>query len=117
MKTKMFATLSDIVLVALVFGGAVLLFASGIFSSGWNTDRPLLPLVVDWSRIMLLAAAVGTVLGVLVAAFIKLRRDRVVDGRVVRYSGFDRIVHWSIAIGFVLDFVTAIWLLRWLGLQ
>ena len=117
MKTKTFAILSDIVLVAVVLGGAVLLFASGIFSSGWNTDRPLLPLVVDWSRILLLAAAVGTVLGVLVAALVKIRRDRVVNGRVVRYSGFDRIVHWSIAIGFVLDFFTAIWLLRWLGLQ
>lgn len=117
MKTKTFAIISDIVLVAVVLGGAILLFASGIFSAGWNTDRPLLPLVVDWSRILILAAAVGTVLGVLVAALVKLRRDRLVDGRVVRYSGFDRIVHWALAIGFVLDFFTAIWLLRWLGLQ
>jgi cytochrome b subunit of formate dehydrogenase len=36
---------------------------------------------------------------------------------VVRYGAFDRVIHWSLAVGFVLDFATAAWLLRWLGLQ
>src|SRR5512140_3390419 len=116
MKAKPLAVFSDVVLLVLAVGGAILLFATGIFSSGWTTDRPLLPLVVDWSRILLLAAAVGVVAGVLIGAFVRRRRDHVVDGRVVRYSGFDRLVHWSLAIGFVLDFATGIWLLRWLGL-
>lgn len=114
---KPFALVSDIVLIVLLLGGAILLFTTGLFSAGWSTDRPLLPESVDWSRILLLAAAVGVVLGVLIAAVARPKRDRIVDGRVVRYSGFDRLVHWSIAAGFVIDFVTAIWLLRWLGLR
>lgn len=117
MKTKTFALISDLVVVALVVAGALLLFLSGLFTDGWKTDRPLLPLSVDWSRIILLASAAGVVIGVLIASFVRVRRARVENGRVERYSLFDRLVHWGVALGFVLDFVTAIWLLRWIGLQ
>ena len=117
MKTKTFAVISDLVVVALVTAGTLLLFLSGLFTDGWKTDRPLLPLSVDWSRIVLLAAAAGVIVGVAVAWVVRIRRERIVDGRVVRYSLFDRAIHWAIAIGFVLDFVTAIWLLRWIGLD
>lgn len=116
MRTKPFALFSDLVLVALVVVGAVFLFAVGFYQGGATTDRPMLPLSVDGSRILLLVAFAGVVVGLAVARF-RTRAARIEDGMVTRYSAYDRIVHWAIAIGFVLDFVTAIWLLRWIGLQ
>jgi cytochrome b subunit of formate dehydrogenase len=116
MRTKPFALISDLVLVALVVIGAIYLFLTGFYEGGATTDKTLLPLSVDWSRILLLLAFVAIVLG-LVVARLRRGRDRIVDGQVVRYSLYDRLVHWGIALGFVLDFGSAIWLLRWVGLQ
>ena len=56
MRTKPFALFSDLVLVALVVVGAVFLFAVGFYQGGATTDRPMLPLSVDGSRILLLVA-------------------------------------------------------------
>lgn len=117
MKTKLFAIASDVVLLVLVIGGAIWLFALGSPVAAWQTDRSLLPLVTDWSRVLILLAAVGVVLGLVLAALLRRGRDRVVDGDVVRYGAYQRIVHWSLAIGFVVDLVTGAWLLRLFGLQ
>ncbi len=117
MKTKLFAIASDVVLLVLVIGGAIWLFALGSPVVAWQTDRSLLPLVTDWSRILILLAAVGVVLGLVLAALLRRGRDRIVDGDVVRYGAYQRLVHWSLAIGFVVDLVTGAWLLRLFGLQ
>lgn len=117
MKTKTFAVISDIVLVALILIGAVWLFVSGLVVTSWTTDRPLLPLVVDWSRIVLIVAALGVVAGLAIAALARAGRDRIVGNDAIRYGGYERLVHWALAIGFILDFATAAWLLRWFGLQ
>lgn len=116
MRSKPFATVSDLVLVALVVVGVVFLFVSGFYQSGTTTDRPILPLSVDGSRILLVLATVGIVLG-LVLARGRARAATVENGAVTRYSLLDRLVHWAIALGFILDFATAIWILRWVGLQ
>src|SRR5512132_3079899 len=115
MRTKPFAMLSDLVLVALVVIGAVYLFLSGFYTGEVATDRPILPLSVDGSRILLALAFAGIVLG-LVAARGRSHRTQIEGDRVTRYSLVDRLVHWAIAIGFILDFATAIWLLQWIGL-
>lgn len=117
MKTKVTAIIADIVLVVLVIGGALWLFAAGTAPAEWTSDGTLLPLVADWSRILLALAALGTVVGILVAWLIRGRRDTIEGGEVVRYNGYQRLVHWALAIGFILDFVTAAWLLRWVGLD
>ncbi len=116
MRTKPFALISDLVLVALVVIGAIYLFLTGFYATGATTDRPILPLSVDGSRILLVLAFGGIVLGIVFAG-IRRGRGAVVDGQVVRYSLYDRLVHWGIALGFVIDFVTAVWLLRWFGLE
>ncbi len=116
MRSKPFALISDLVIVALVVVGAIYLLLSGFYQGGPATDRPLLPLSVDGSRILLVLAFGGIIAGIVLA---NLRRGRsaVVAGEVTRYSLYDRLVHWGIAVGFVIDFVTAIWLLRWVGLE
>ena len=116
-RTKALAVFADIVLVALIIGGAVWLFVAGLPPATWTTDQPMLPLSVDGSRILILLTAAGVVLGILLAALLRRRPDRVVDGQAIRYGVYDRLVHWALAIGFVLAFATAAWLLRWLGLQ
>ncbi len=116
MRSKPFALIGDLVLVALVVVGALYLFLSGPYQGGASTDRPLLPLSVDGSRILLLLATAGIVLGI-VASRLRGRRAAVTDGQVTRYDLYDRAVHWGIALGFVIDFATAIWLLRWVGLD
>lgn len=117
MKTKVFAIAADIVLIALVLAGAVWLFAAGTPPAAWTTDRPLLPLSVEGSRYTILLTALGIVLGLVLAAVLRRGPDRVLDGEVVRYSLYDRLIHWTLALGYVLAFATAAWLLRWLGLQ
>lgn len=117
MKTKMTALIADIVLVALILGGAIWLIAAGSLPSAWTTDRSLLPMVVDWSRILLALTVVGVVVGILVAWTMRRGGDRIVDGEVVRYRGYERLVHWALTIGFILAFATAAWLLRWMGLD
>jgi len=114
--TKPFAVISDIVLVVLVIVGAIWLFASGFYGGGAITNRPLLPLSVDGSRILLILTAVGIVVGLLFAG-LRRERTRVEHGEVVRYSLYDRVVHWAIAIGFILAFASAVWILRWFGLE
>ena len=116
-RTKMLAVLTDVVLVALVIGGAAWLFLAGLPPASWTTDRPLLPLSVDGSRILILLTAAGVVLGILLAAIVRRAPDRVVDGQAIRYGAYQRLVHWAFAIGFVLDFATAAWILRWVGLR
>lgn len=116
MRTKPFAVISDLVLVALVVIGAVYLFLSGFYTGEVATDRPILPLSVDGSRILLVLAFLGIVLG-LVAARGRGGRTQIEGDQVTRYSLVDRLVHWAIAIGFILDFATAIWLLQWIGLD
>lgn len=116
MKRKASALVADVILVALILGGAAWLLLGGIPPATWTSDRPLLPLSVDGSRILILLTAVGIVLGILVAALRRRARTRIVDGRAIRYGGYERLVHWALAIGFVLDFATAVWLLRWFGL-
>lgn len=113
--SKPFATLADLVLVALVIIGAGFLFLSGLYTGEVASDRPILPLSVDGSRILLVLATAGIVLG-LVLARGRARAATVEAGQVTRYSLLDRVVHWAIALGFILDFATAIWILRWVGL-
>ena len=117
MKTKLTALASDLVLIALVLGGAIWLFLAGSVAAEWTSDRPLLPLSVDGSRALIALAAAGVILGVLLAATLRFRRTRVVDGQVVRYSLYDRLVHWGLALGFILAFASGAWLLRWVGLD
>ncbi|MBI2325008.1 MAG: cytochrome b/b6 domain-containing protein [Chloroflexi bacterium] len=117
MKTKVSALASDILLVALIIGGAIWLFTVGLAASEWTTDRALLPLSVEGSRALILLTALGVVLGLLLAATIRQRRTRVVDGELVRYSLYDRLVHWGLALGYVLAFASGAWLLRWAGLD
>ncbi|MDE3112058.1 MAG: cytochrome b/b6 domain-containing protein [Chloroflexota bacterium] len=116
-KTKAFALASDIVLLLLTIGGAIWLFALGSPAVAWQTDRSLLPLVVDGSRLLMLVTAIGVVLGLIAAAVAHRRPDRVVNGDVTRYAVGDRLAHWSIALGFVLAFVTGAWLLRLFALD
>lgn len=116
MRSKPFAIFSDLVLVALVVVGAVYLFLSGFYTGGATTDRPILPLSVDGSRILLLVAFLAVVLGI-AAARLRSTRDTLTNGVATRYSLYDRLVHWAIALGFILDFATAIWILRWVGLE
>jgi cytochrome b subunit of formate dehydrogenase len=116
MRTKPFALISDIALVALVVIGAIYLFLLGSYPTGDTTNRPLLPLSVDGSRILLLLTFGGIILGLIVAS-VRRGRTRVEDGQVVRYSLYDRVVHWALAIGFILAFATAVWLLRWFRLE
>ena len=118
MKTKLTALASDLVLIALVLGGAIwLVVALGLVETAWTTDRPLLPLSVEGSRWLLLLTAVAIVAGLVLATTIRQRRARVVDGEIVRYSLYDRLVHWGLALGYVLAFATGAWLLRWVGLD
>ncbi len=117
MKTKTLAILGDIILVALIVGGAIWLFVLGSPPAAWETDGTLLPLSVDWSRILIYLTVAGVVAGLVVAAVVRRRRDRLVNGDIVRYGGYERLVHWALAIGFVLDFATGAWLLRLFGLQ
>ena len=117
MKTKLTALASDLVLIALVLGGAIWLFLAGSAAAEWTSDRPLLPLSVDGSRALILLTAAGVILGLLLAVTLRLRPTRVVDGQVVRYSLYDRLVHWGLALGYVLAFASGAWLLRWVGLD
>jgi cytochrome b subunit of formate dehydrogenase len=117
MKTKVSALASDIVLIVLIIGGAIWLFTMGMAASTWTTDRSLLPLSVDGSRALILLTAVGVVLGLALAATTRQRRTRVIDGEVVRYSLYDRLVHWGLTLGYILAFATGAWLLRWVGLD
>lgn len=117
MKTKVSAVISDLALILLVIGGAIWLFVLGTAASEWTSDRPLLPLSVEGSRWLILLTAIGVVLGVLLAAFFRQRRTKIVDGQVVRYSLYDRAVHWALALGYVLAFASGAWLLRWAGLD
>jgi len=114
--TKTSAVIADLALVVLALGGAAWLFAVGLPPASWTSDRPLLPELVDGSRILLALTAAGIVLGLLVAALRRRGRERLVDGEAIRYGGYERLVHWALALGFVLDVVTAAWLLRWAGL-
>jgi len=116
MNSKTSAVIADLVLVALILGGAVWLFAIGLPPASWTSDRPLLPLNVDGSRILIVLTAAGIVLGIVVAALRRRGPDRIVDGQAIRYRGYERLVHWALALGFILDFATAAWLLRWFGL-
>jgi cytochrome b subunit of formate dehydrogenase len=117
MKTKVSALIADAVLVVLIVGGAIWLFAVGFPPAEWTSDRPLFPFVVDSSRILIALAAIAVVLGI-VFAWLKINgHDRIVGSDVIRYSGFQRIIHWALALGFVLDFGTAAWLLQWVGLD
>ena len=117
MKMKVSAIVSDLVLVVLVIGGAIWLFLQGTPADKWQSDAALLPQVVDWSRILIYLTAAAVVLGLIVAMVRRRGRDRVTGGDVVRYDGYQRLVHWSLAIGFILAFVTGAWLLRLFGLQ
>lgn len=117
MKTKALAVLADIVLVALILAGAVWLFVSGMPPATWTTDRALLPLSVEGSRYTMLLTAAGIVLGLALAVARRRAPERVLNGEVVRYNLYERLVHWALAVGFVLAFATGAWLLRWLGAQ
>ncbi len=117
MKTKLTALASDAVLIVLVIGGAIWLFSAGLAAASWSSDRPLLPLSVDGSRAIILLAAGGVILGFLLAATLRVRPTRVEGGSVVRYSRYDRLVHWGLALGYVLAFASGAWLLRWVGLD
>lgn len=117
MKTKLTALASDILLIALVIGGAIWLFLAGSATADWTSDRPLLPLSVDGSRALMLLASAGVILGLLLAVALRFRPTRVVGGQVVRYSLYDRLVHWGVALGYILAFATGAWLLRWVGLD
>ena len=118
MRTKPLAIISDFVLLAIAVFGAVYLFWTGFYASGDTTDRPLLPLSVDGSRILLVLVFAAIALGLIIANIRNTSRDHIaLDGTVTRYAVFDRLSHWAVAIGFVIDFVTAAWLLRWFGLQ
>ena len=114
MKTKVTALIADVILVVLIIGGAIWLFTGGSLPVEWTTDGALLPLVVDWSRILIVLTAAGVIVGIGVAAMMRRGRDRIVRGEAVRYHGYERLMHWALALGFILDFVTAAWLLRWL---
>jgi cytochrome b subunit of formate dehydrogenase len=117
MKTKVSALIADVVLVVLVIGGAIWLFLGGFPPAEWTSDRPLLPLIADSSRLLIALAAFSVILGI-VLAWLRLNgRDHLVDGEVVRYTGYQRLAHWALAIGFILDFGTAAWLLRWVNLE
>ena len=117
MKTKALAVFADLVLVALILVAAVWLFTIGLPPASWSSDQPMLPLSVDGSRVLILLTAGGIVIGLVLAAVVRRRADRIVDGEAIRYPGYERLVHWALAIGFILDFATAAWLLRWAGLQ
>jgi cytochrome b subunit of formate dehydrogenase len=117
MKTKTTALISDAVLVVLILAGAAWLFVGGFAPAIWNTDQPLLPLSAEWSRILIALTAAAVVVGIGVAVGSRAGRDRIVDGQVIRYHGYERLVHWSTAIGYLVAFVTAAWMLRWLFLD
>ncbi len=113
MNTKVSAKVSDLVLVIVAIGGAIALLVAGTAPAGWTSDRALLPLVADGSRILILLAVVSIVVGIAAAQFLGRGRDTVIGGEAIRYHRYQRLVHWAIAIGFVLDAATAAWLLRW----
>lgn len=117
MTTKVSTLISDIVLVASIIAGAIWLFVAGTVATSWTTDRPLLPLSVDGSRYVLLLTALGVVIGIGLALAVRQRRGGVVNGELVRYSLYDRLVHWGAALGYVLAFASGAWLLRWVGLD
>ncbi len=117
MRTKVSTLVSDIVLAASIIAGAIWLFVVGTVATSWTTDRPLLPLSIDGSRYLILLTAVGVVLGLVLAALVRQRRTRIVNGELVRYSLYDRVVHWGTALGYILAFATGAWLLRWVGLD
>ncbi|HET8569823.1 MAG TPA: cytochrome b/b6 domain-containing protein [Candidatus Limnocylindria bacterium] len=117
MRAKTLALFTDIVLVALVIGGAAWLFLAGIPAGAWTTDKTMLPLSVDGSRALLLLTAAGVVAGMFLTLVARRVPDRIVGRDAIRYSGYQRLVHWAFAIGFILDFVTAAWILRWLWLE
>lgn len=117
MKTKLTALASDAVLIVLLLGGALWLFGTGLAASSWSSDRALLPLSVDGSRALIVLAAGGVILGFLLAVTLRFRRTRIEGGAVVRYSLYDRLVHWALALGYLLAFATGAWLLRWVGLD
>ncbi|MDE3074537.1 MAG: cytochrome b/b6 domain-containing protein [Chloroflexota bacterium] len=117
MRSNAFAILADVILLALIVVGAVWLFVSGMSPGAWTSDRPLLPLSVEGAQVTLLVAAVGIILGLVLAWLLPRARDRVVNGDVVRYRLYERLVHWALALGYVLAFVTGAWLLRWLSVQ
>ncbi len=113
MKQKTLAILSDILLVVLVLGGVAWLLVAGTAPAGWTSDKTMLPLSEDGSRILLLLTAAAGVLGLILAVVLPRRPERLVNGRVVRYAAFERLVHWSMALGYVLAFGSAALLLRW----
>lgn len=113
-KTTALAVLSDTVLLLLAVGGAVWLLTAGAPPAVWSTDRPLFPLSVDGSRALLLLTAAGAALGFVLARALPRARTRWSD-RVIRYSIFERLAHWSVALGYVLAFATGVLVLRWFG--
>ncbi len=117
MRPKTLAVLGDLLLLVLLVGGVAWLLLRGTMPNTWTTDRSLLPLSTDGSRFVLLFGA-ASILAWLVLAFVLPRgKDRIVAGQVVRYNPFERLVHWGIALGYVLAFISGALLLRWLGLQ
>ena len=116
MKQKPFAILSDVVLVAILVVGVVWLLLSGAAPQAWTTDKVLLPLSVDGSRLVLLTGAAAVVLGLALAFLLKVGRDRWVNGDVIRYSLFERLSHWGTVLGYLLAFGSAVVMLRWLAL-
>ncbi len=115
MRQKGLAVFSDVVLVVLLLGGVVWLLLSGGASADWSTDRPLLPLSVEGSRLVLLVTAAAIVLGLALAFVVRRGRDTLVGGEVVRYSAFERLIHWGIALGYLCAFASGAILLRWLS--
>ncbi len=117
MRQKTFAVLSDIVLLALLVGGVAWLLLSGGRADGFTTDRAMLPLSTDGSRLVIFFTAGGTVVGLLLALIVRNRGDKIIGGEVVRYRAAERLVHWGMALGYVLAFASAVFLLRWLALS
>lgn len=115
MKVKALAVVGDLVMVVILLASAIGLLISGPPLAGVNSDKLLYPLSLEGSRLTLLISAIGVVVGMLIA-LVRPRRRSVVNGEIVRYSGLERLVHWSVVIGYLLSFGTAVIMLRWLGL-
>lgn len=104
----------DVAFVLLVIAAAVWFAFAGAPAAVWDTDRSLFPLSVDGSRLLLVFTALGAVAGFVLAYVLPRSRAHWSD-RIVRYSVFERLAHWSVALGYVLAFATGVLILRWLG--
>ncbi len=116
MRQKTFAVISDALLLVLLLGGVAWLLLSGSAPASWTTDRSMLPLSADGSRLVILLTPVGILLGLVLALVVRRRGDPVVGNEVVRYPIPQRLIHWGMALGYVLAFGSALFLLRWLSL-